>query len=138
MGRGNNGQPTFSGARIGDARGTRAWLDHQAMQGPGGQWNPQQPSVQPSQWALPPNQPGGPGGWPMQQPVSFLFTSVSSRLRLRMVFQTLVLQKEEEASVMYVVTGSNLLKKICFKKRNCIHKSICFESLSNRFVINIS
>lgn len=62
MGRGSNGQPTFSGARVPDSRGTRTWLDHQAMQAPVGQWNPP-PTVQ-SQWGLPPNQPGG---WPLQQ-----------------------------------------------------------------------
>lgn len=71
MGRGNNGQPTYSGARIPDSRGTRTWLDHQAMQASVGQWNPP-PSVQ-SQWGLPPNQPGG---WQLQANfylLSFLF-----------------------------------------------------------------
>ena len=72
MGRGNSGQPTFSGARVGDARGSRAWLDHQAMQGPGAQWNPQAP-VQPGQWGLPPNQAGAPGGWQIQQTVRSFF-----------------------------------------------------------------
>ena len=62
VGRGNNGQPTFSGARVPDSRGTRTWLDHQTVQAAVGPWNPP-PSVQ-SQWGLPPSQPGG---WPLQQ-----------------------------------------------------------------------
>lgn len=66
MGRGNGGQPAFSGVRVGDTRGARSWVEHQPVQAPTAQWN-----AQPSQWAVPPNQqsvPQGPGGWPMQQP----------------------------------------------------------------------
>uniref|UniRef100_A0A915C7J6 GW182 middle domain-containing protein n=2 Tax=Parascaris univalens TaxID=6257 RepID=A0A915C7J6_PARUN len=69
MGRGSGGQPTFSGVRMGDARGGRSWVEHQPVQAPAAQWNTQ-PSAQPTQWAVPPNQPTGPQGptgWPLSQ-----------------------------------------------------------------------
>ncbi|VDM41517.1 unnamed protein product [Toxocara canis] len=69
MGRGSGGQPTFSGVRMGDARGGRSWVEHQPVQAPTAQWNTQ-PSAQPAQWAVPPNQPTGPQGptgWPISQ-----------------------------------------------------------------------
>ncbi|MFH4975469.1 hypothetical protein AB6A40_002178 [Gnathostoma spinigerum] len=58
MGRGNGGQPTFSGLRVGDARGGRAWMEQPQVQAPAAaQWNAQTSGQPAAQWTtVPPNQ----------------------------------------------------------------------------------